>query len=339
LVKFGFETHLVIQHTKDETVDDVHIHALQKYTSRWRRMLFGPWKAFIVAYRVKAKLYHFHDPELLPMGVLLAVLGKKVIYDAHENLAEQIRSKPWIRPKLLRGFIAFSANALEHFCALFFSRVVGVIPEIANRFGKKGVVLRNVPVLDVALNAKAKEIKKDVPAIIFVGGIFRIKGITDLIEAVGMLNGKVELWLLGRWESDAFKSECEAMDGYENTKFLGLVSPDEVYEYIHAADIGACTFRPVPNYLQSFPIKIFEYLASSKPVIASSFPYWQTNFKDGVRFVQAESAEHIAKGIDELLESDYKKLGAEGKAMVQNRFNWSTDEAVLIDTYNSILNV
>lgn len=338
LAKHGFHTHLVIQHTHDEVVDGVHIHALKKYESRWKRMLFGPWGAFRVAYSVKAKLYHFHDPELLPVGVLLAILGKKVIYDAHENLGEQIRSKPWARPNILRRFIAFSATFFEHVCALFFSRVVGVIPEIANRFGKKGVVLRNVPVIDVALNAKPKNIAKNRPAIIFVGGIFRIKGITDLIEAVGKLDGRVELWLLGRWESDAFKKECEGMSGYQHTKFLGLVSPDEVYEFIQAADIGACTFRPVPNYLQSFPIKIFEYLASGKPVIASDFPYWQKNFKEGVKFVAPESAESIAKGIEELLQTDLIQLGAEGKAMVQRDFSWSTDEAVLVETYNTLLN-
>ena len=68
-------------------------------------MLRRPPAAYRAALALDADLYHFHDPEFLPWGVRLARAGKRVVYDAHEDVPTQIRSKDWI-PAAARASVA-----------------------------------------------------------------------------------------------------------------------------------------------------------------------------------------------------------------------------------------
>jgi hypothetical protein len=49
-------------------------------------MTYGPWRAFAAIRSMKPTIVHFHDPELMPLGILLKGLGYKIIYDVHEDV-------------------------------------------------------------------------------------------------------------------------------------------------------------------------------------------------------------------------------------------------------------
>ena len=51
------------------------------------------FRCFWLALKTNSKIYHFHDPELIPYAILLRLFGKKVIYDVHEDLPEDIVKK------------------------------------------------------------------------------------------------------------------------------------------------------------------------------------------------------------------------------------------------------
>jgi hypothetical protein len=105
LVKAGYDVTLIAQHDKEEIVDGVKIINLQKPRNRIERMTKTIWSAYRKAVQVDADIYHFHDPELIPVGLLLKKIGKSVIYDVHEEYFESIKLKEWL-PSLLRYFIA-----------------------------------------------------------------------------------------------------------------------------------------------------------------------------------------------------------------------------------------
>jgi hypothetical protein len=133
LAAAGLETVLIVPHDRVCVVDGVRIQAVPKPRNRRERMLRTVWQIYRAAVRERARIYHFHDSELIGVGLLLKLRGKKVIYDVHEDLPRQILSKQWI-PKWLRKSISLAAEAVEGLGALLFDRIVAVTEPIANRF-------------------------------------------------------------------------------------------------------------------------------------------------------------------------------------------------------------
>ncbi|MFN4190866.1 MAG: glycosyltransferase, partial [Pseudothermotoga sp.] len=147
LAQAGYNVTLIAQHEKEEIVNGVRIIPLPRSKNRLSRFLILTWCAFFTAIRQRAQIYHFHDPELIPVGIALRLAGKKVIYDVHEDLPRQILSKPWI-PRSLRSFVAKMAQMLEKIAAKSLNGIVAVTPNIANHFPeKKTVIVQNFPLL------------------------------------------------------------------------------------------------------------------------------------------------------------------------------------------------
>ena len=119
LVKAGYNVSIIAQHPRNELVDRVKIVALPKPKNRFFRILFLTKKAYKIALSQKADIYHFHDPEFLPLAIKLRKqTGSKTIYDVHENISGQILTKQWI-PDILRKplskFYQFKENRLLPF--------------------------------------------------------------------------------------------------------------------------------------------------------------------------------------------------------------------------------
>src|SRR5262249_8078753 len=90
LVRAGFHVTLVAPNPSDEIVDGLRIRALPRNTSRFRRLTKTAWSAWREAEQSDADIYHFHDPELIPVALLLGRRGRKVVYDIHEDLPRDI---------------------------------------------------------------------------------------------------------------------------------------------------------------------------------------------------------------------------------------------------------
>lgn len=339
LVEAGYDVSLIVTHDRDETIEGIHIIGLKKRSGRWARMFVGTFEALRRAIRQNASVYHFHDPELIPVGIALKMLGKKVIYDVHENTSEQILSKAYLGSRFTRKLISTVINLVEKVCTLVFDVIIVVSPDIARHWNSRKVqIILNAAVLKNIDNARTIEINKPKPVIIYAGNLSVIRGIPNIIETVGLLEGKAELWLMGAWMDEGLQRDCEKLAGWQYVKYFGYLPVDEVYGYMKKSDIGVVTFLPLPNQVASFPNKPLEYMSCRLPVIMSDFEFWKQTYKDNVLYVDPESPMDIKNKIELLLDDPALRstLGNRGRKLVEDNFSWESESKKLLSIYKSL---
>jgi glycosyltransferase involved in cell wall biosynthesis len=338
LARAGYTVVLIAGDSPEgKTLEELKIISLPEPKNRFQRMTKTVYHLFRLALKEKADVYHFHDPELIPVGLMFKVLGKKVIYDVHEDVFENILVKKWTGSTAIRKIISVLFRGLEKFGCVFFDRVITVTSAIAEKFpARKTIVLRNFPAVEMIDKSNfTEQVHKRKPAIIYTGGLSKNRGIGEIIQAMEFVGEKAELWILGKWESKEFRNHCESLKGWKYTKYLGIVPLDKVYEYMKVADVGISILYPIKNFITSLPIKAFEYMACSLPMVMSNFPYWQEIFGECALFVNPYDAEDIAGKILHLLDNsnEAKKLGDKGRELVEKEYNWELESKKLVQLY------
>lgn len=332
-----YEVHLVIPAEKDEVVNNVSIHHIDNTkTSRFRRMTSRVWQVYKKANEVDAELYHFHDPELIPVGLVLKLKGKKVIYDVHEDVPKQIMSKEWI-PELLRRFVSLSMSFTEKICDKTFDGIVTVVPEIARRFKNKNVeCLYNYPILE-EYNKRIEHEKKQF-VFGYVGGLTQIRGVYEMVEAAKKSGLNVKL--AGKSENDKISRLVEQCE-IKNLNYLGFLNRKEVLDFYKSIDCGLVVLHPEPNYLISQPVKMKEYMEAGIPFIASDFPVWKEfidKYKCGI-YVNPLDVEAIIQAMRWMTDNPEKaqEMGYNGRKAIEKEFNWAIEEEKLFKLYGKVI--
>lgn len=339
LAEAGYDVSVIIVHDKDETINGVKVIGLAKAANRFQRFFISTFKLLRYALEQKARIYHFHDPELIPVGIVLKLFGKKVICDVHENLPQQVLNKNWLGPMWLRRTVSLGVIAAEKLCKLVFDTIIVARPDIAKHWGpSKVTIVMNSASLGMIDSTPQADVEKEKPVVIYAGGLTRIRGIKELIEAMEIVGDKAELWLLGSWHDEGFHIECKEMTGWRYVEYLGYRTVEEVFELMKKSDIGIITFLPGPNHLTTIPTKPFEYMACRLPVIMSDFEYWHTIFGDAVTYVDPASPEEIAEKIVLLLEDNdlASQLVAAGRKLVEEGYSWEVEQEKLLDVYRAL---
>ncbi len=343
LQRAGYDVGFVVPHHQDERVDGVRIIAVPKQTGRLKRMTRTVWNVYRAAVREDADIYHFHDPELIPIGMLLTLRKKRVIYDAHEDLPGQILSKYWI-PRWVRGIVAKGAEVVETIGSLFFDGIVAVTPAIASRFPKKKTaIVQNFPLLNELAPSEAVAFQERRNAVAFVGGISVIRGVKEVIEALTLIPESldVRLVLAGSFSPAELETEFRKLPGWNRVEYVGWVSREGVRDLLKNVRAGVVTFYSVPNSINSQPNKMFEYMSAGLPVIASNFPLWHEFVGDrehGLLVNPLDPAD-IANAIRELIEhpDEAEEMGKRGLKAVQAKYNWDVEAKKLLALYEALL--
>jgi glycosyltransferase involved in cell wall biosynthesis len=339
LAKEGYDVTLIVQHDKDEIVDGIRIIPLPKPKNRLERMTRTAWSAYRKALKIDADIYHFHDPELMPIGLLLKRRGKRVIYDVHEDVPRQNLSKYYI-PAVFRRPISVMIEALEGFSAQRFDGVVTATPFINRRFlelGANAVNVNNHPLVSEFYTAENQWSKKE-RVVFYGGGIAQIRGAFEMVEAIGKT--KYRLLYAGNIES-GIETSLKEMPGWCQVEALGFVDRDGVRTTMARAMSGLVLFHPEPNHIDAQPNKMFEYMSAGIPVIASNFLLWKEIIEGAECGICVDplDPEEIAGAIRWIIEhpAEAEQMGKNGRRAVEYRYNWGNEEKKLLELYRGSL--
>jgi glycosyltransferase involved in cell wall biosynthesis len=344
LASAGYDTHLVIQANIDEVKRagqlGVTVHKLVTPRNRLQRIVMKSFECFIEALRIDADIYHFHDVEFIPYGCLLVLLGKTVVYDVHEDVPRDILSKDWI-PVNLRHNISKVTGFFECLSANFFFSVVTATPFIAKRVrGKRceSLDINNYPLIGELDGETSWSVKQ--AEVCYIGGIARIRGIEEVIRAMGKVNSNVRLNLCGEFLEPEILASCRSMEGWNEVIYHGSVDRSKLKDILGRSVAGLVTFMPLPNHMDAMPNKMFEYMSAGIPVIASDFPLWREivlGNRCGI-CVDPMDSTGIANAIDYLVNNpeEAQQMGENGRIAVRDRYNWSIEATKLLRFYDKI---
>ncbi len=343
LVALGYDVVLVAPGAAVGTVEGVRLHSIPRASHRLVRLLTSWWHVLRAAMEERGALYHFHDPELMPVGMLLRCLGKAVVYDVHEDAPRQIRSKHWIPPPL-RGLAARLVEALQWVGVRVYSGVAAAGEDVARCLGSQRVtVVRNFPLLDEFAHAEGPPYAERSAAVVHLGNLSRVRASRKLIDAFALLPSELgaELFLLGSFTDDGLEAEVRGRPGWAHTRYLGWGDRKQVAAALGRARIGVVLFGPHPNHYAVRSNKLFEYMAAGLPVVTPDFPEWKRLVETlgcGIP-VDPTSPRAITDAIIRLLRDPAaaRAMGRRGRAAVLAEYNWESEFRRLRQLYRRIL--
>lgn len=337
LANNGYKVILLAAGAKDEVINGVSVCGTEKIGHRLKRILCSSSKMYRQALNCDARIYHFHDPELLRLGAKLVRKGKIVIYDAHEDLPRQIYTKHWI-PEKLKKLMAFITEKAENYYAGKMSAIITATPHIEERFRKIHPLVVNINNYPCPGEVNPADWNKKYDETCYIGGILRERGITEMIRATE--KSGIRLNLAGNMAPVQMKKELEQEKGWKNVRFYGFVDRQGIVSILDRSRIGLLVLHPLPSYRDSLPIKLFEYMAAGIPVICSNFELWRNIVEKNQCGVCVDplDVDAIVEAIRFLIDNPARAeaMGTNGRAAVEEKYSWERESEKLRQLYQQL---
>jgi glycosyltransferase involved in cell wall biosynthesis len=174
----------------------------------------------------------------------------------------------------------------------------------------------------------------------YVGGIGSIRGIRELVQAGELLGSAARVNLVGTFSEPEVQAEMKASPGWRRVNAYGFLDRQGVRDVMKRSLAGVVTFHPLPNHLDSHPTKMFEYMSSGIPVIASNFPLWRDIIEGNQCGICVDPLDPkaIAAAIDYLVTHPQaaKAMGENGRRAVLEKYNWAVEANKLTDFYGAL---
>jgi glycosyltransferase involved in cell wall biosynthesis len=296
-----------------------------------------------------ADVYHFHDPELIPLGLALKVRrpSAAVVYDVHEDYPAMMHEKYWL-PRSLRPLVALGARVANVTAGLCFDGIVTADPSVGQDFspiaGSKTLVYYNFPPLEVFALSEPIRPTAD---LVYVGGMSDRAGtfvVLDALASLALQGIRVSARLAGYTDGDAGRAAIQEgirQRGLESqVELCGRIPYLEVPTWMRSGHIGLVPLQAIPKFMKNIPSKMFEYWACGLPVIGSNLPpirQFLREGQNGMLFCPSDP-EDLARAIRYCIEHPEarKKMGCGGKDMITKEWNNDKQVEALIGFYQQI---
>ncbi len=231
----------------------------------------------------------------------LARMGRAVAFEAH-NPAEEQRYPVWramLGERAVRGIFCISGALAEMYAEAGAPRErLHVLPD--------GVDLARFALpLSKGEARRRLGLPLDASIICHSGHVYPGRGAEETIEALAGVPGAMLVMVGGRAEDiGRLKAIAEALHLLERVRFVGQVANRDVPAYLWAADVLVMPYTsrtPTVRYMS--PLKMFEYMAAGRPIVATDFPVVREVLRDGqtALLVQPDSSQALREGISKSL--------------------------------------
>ncbi|OPX31752.1 MAG: hypothetical protein B1H40_03525 [Candidatus Latescibacteria bacterium 4484_181] len=305
------------------------------------------------ALRAKADVYHCHEPDSLLVGILVKNRQKaKLIYDCHEYHPEIFARR---FPEKLQPFVGVVAYWAERLLCKKADYVITVCQELAEKFrrwGNRVQLVENYAIrwpdkgFSLSISRTDLGIRPEESVGVFVGGMYRERGIYQMMDAIRILRGwgrKVKLLLVGpgvKGFLESAKAYAQAKGIAQGVVFTGKVAFTEIPSYLAMADFGLVMDYPERRKLNTVAVKVFEYMQAGLPIVASDLPANR-------RIIQTEQCgvltdplrpEKIAEAVALVLKKPDlgPKMGRRGREAFLRKYNWDQAEKRLLAVYRDL---
>jgi len=286
---------------------------------------------------------HFHDSEcFLSLLVIKFFKSPKIIYDVHENLVEEIKTKNYL-PNYIRNSVARLIEYLENLIARNSIGIITATPFLNEKFLNQNpniVTVSNYPKI-----GNFPEIKpytdRSSTKIVYVGLINEVRGIFEVMDYISGSDIGVEFHVAGPFADNKSKNRFLNHSNINRSIYHGILDREGVYKLLNDSTVGVLIGYPLENAIDSIPIKLFEYLQCGLPVIVSDYPKWKSFIeknKLGIA-VNPFSKEEFLNALHEILsnKSLAETFSTNGKKLVRETLNWELEETKLINFYEKLI--
>ena len=298
--------------------------------------------------RLRPAVLHLFMPELLPIGLLCRLFGVRVVYEVQENLRLKFDRKTCNNHPIFQWFFGLFERSARQFCYHVFTEIsyLDTYPDLRLPFA----VVHNFPDVSqyrrvVEEHLTATGLRENV-AFVYLGVVSFDRGLGAIVQAMALLKPRYPdavLHLIGRCHFD--QHNLEALPEYaslrDNLIFYGHFPHAEALPIVARCRAGLALLQPVGDYPDSYPTKLFEYMALGLPVVVSDFPLYRAVVESANCGFCINPADDlaIATALTTIIDhpEEATQMGEAGKRAVSDRYNWATESEKLISLYQKIV--
>ena len=276
------------------------------------------------------------------------IFKKKLVFEINGIANEEQRLKSH---SILNRILVFLIREAEKMATKYSERIISVTPQIGvyliqnyHCFPDKVKVIPNGvntkkfhPIHDEALLGEWRGrlgIAKEEIIIAFVANLAPWQGVEILIEVAPFLLKEVKnikFLIIGDGIlKKAFKEKVNNLGVTDHFIFTGMVNYKEITNYINIADICVLPKRRLKSGYS--PIKLYEYMACGKPVIASRVEGLEFIEEEGIgRLVEPEDVMRFQEELLDLIKNPEKgmMMGNKGLLIAREKFDWELKSALI----------
>ncbi len=347
LSRLGYHVDLLTYHLGDDIdIEGVTIYRAPK-VPLIRRVAVGPSLAklpldltlFSMALsmirRTSYDLLHTHE-EAGFLGALIAKRrGLLHLYDMHSSLPQQLTNFSFSNSKMLIGLV----EKLEEMTLRSADAVITICPELSAYVSDNfpdiyQVLIENVADNGLVFDANGEQIDvrgrygiNGEHVVLYAGTFEPYQGLDLLIDSANSVlskrNGIVFLLVGGKPDQvQRYRSRVEELGLAKYFVFTGSVAPQEVARFIEAADVLVSPRVAGTNT----PLKIYSYLRSGKPIVATRHITHTQVLNDEVAVLAEPDAEELGRGILKVLEEPETALELVRRArdLAEERYSYQS---------------